>query len=227
MSYCYYQNHYYRYHFLQQGYLQQKVLCSQVHGNLEDRKQSLHRLSSQAQDLVSFSSLPFLTSFSSSLTPSSAFLSLSSCPFLSLITFLYCLSTLLNASSFFQALFLSSFCFLALIYLKAHHSLPIWLTMPTFLPLHGSLSRWEHQTSCQQEESVLHLPLVHPNSFLTHHKVLFQASVLLVRRVNRDSHGTLALHAHFHAFLVLGKRFAFLYVQRCYAISTHHPDQED
>ena len=227
MSYCCYQNHYYRYHFLLQGYLQQKVLCSQVHGNSEDRKQSLHRLSSQAQDLVSFSSLPFLTSFSSSLTLFSAFLSLSSCPFLSLITFLYCLSTLLNASSFFQALFLYSFCFLALIYLEAHHSLPIWLTMPTVLPLHGSLNKWEHQTSCQQEELVLHLPQVHPNSFSTHHKVLFQALALLVHRVNRDLHGTRVPHAHFHAFLVLEKRSAFLYVLRCYAISTHHLDQED
>ena len=224
---CYYQNHYCRYDFLQQERLYQKVLCSQVHGNLEDRKQIPRRLSLQAQYHASFSSSLSLFSSSLSLSPSSASLTLSSCPFLSLITFLYCPFEHLNASSFFQALFLSSFCFSALIYRQVRHSLPIMLSMPIVLPLHGSLSKWEHHTSCQQQGSVLHLPPVHPNSFLTHHKVLSQASVLLVHRVNRDSHGTRALHAHFHVFLVLGKRFAFPFRLRCYAIRTHHQDQED
>ena len=145
---CYYQNHC-RYNFLQQERLYQKVLCNQVHGNSEDRKQIPRHLSLQAQYHASFSSLLSLSPFSSSLIPSSASLTLSSCPFLSLITFLYCPFELLNASSFFQALFLSSFCFSAFIYLQAHHSLPTVLSMPIVLPLHGSLSKWEHHTSCQ------------------------------------------------------------------------------
>ena len=149
---CYYQNHCCRYDFLQQERLYQKVLCSQVHGNLEDRKLIPRRLSLQAQYHASFScSLSPFSPFSSflSLSPSSASLTLSSCPFLSLITFLYCPFGLLNASSFFQALFLSSFCFLALIYRQARHFLPTVLSMPIVLPLHGSLSKWEHHTSCQ------------------------------------------------------------------------------